>query len=112
MFQHVGWICMDAKGASSLQFGLALATREKTHRERSCANRGEHAPNAIANNSAVLQCDLNRSAEATNTSGGRLALATPSPVITADLADMRSVRRSFFCAGLSFLMVLSAPGMR
>ena len=58
MFQHVGWICIDAKGASLLQFGLAVATREKTHCERSSATRGEHVPNAIANNNAVFQWNV------------------------------------------------------
>jgi hypothetical protein len=35
VFQHVGWICIDAKSASLFQFGLAIAAGEKAHRERS-----------------------------------------------------------------------------
>lgn len=55
MFQHVGRICIDAKGASLFQFGLAVATGEKAHRERSPATRRQHIPNVVANDNAVVQ---------------------------------------------------------
>lgn len=74
MCQHLGGICVDAKGARLLQFGLAVAAREKAHRERSPATRGEHIPNAIANHNAIFHGNAQPLGGADKYVGSRLGL--------------------------------------
>ncbi len=74
MFQHVGWICVDTKGASLFQFGLAVATREKAHRQRSAATRGKHVPNAIADYNAVFHWNSQLPGRTNEYIGRRLGL--------------------------------------
>ena len=48
VLQEVGWVFVDAIGASALEFFLAVATRQKTYSKSRSAAGSQHVPDAVA----------------------------------------------------------------
>ena len=56
--EHVGGVGVNPKGAGALQFFLTIAAREETHAQRAFAHGGEQVPDAVADDDAVTDGDI------------------------------------------------------